>query len=155
MLSTIANLPNRYNMFSQSNYALYIFDDYSVHITDEVKKALLAKGYILVVIGGGITGDVQYNDAHVHHALKKEYRKIEAEKMMEMLKSNPGKISSPSRDDVMSMLSTAWNSLDLDVNEALKQNFITSVSMVPMIIKFVKVSIHLSTVKWTNFVKNF
>ena len=57
MLSTIANLPNRYNMFSQSNYALYIFDDYSVHITDEVKKALLAKGYILVVIGGGITGE--------------------------------------------------------------------------------------------------
>ena len=45
---------------------------------------------------------------------------------MEMLKSNPGKIASPSRDDVMSMLSTAWNSLDLDVNEALKQNFITS-----------------------------
>ena len=100
-------------------------DDYSVHITDEVKKALLAKGYILVVIGGGIT-DVQCNDTHVHHTLKKEYHEIEAEKIMEMLKSNPGKIPSPSRDDVMSMLSTAWNSLDLDVNEALKQNFITS-----------------------------
>ena len=85
--------------------------------------------------------------------LKKEYHEIEAEKIMEMLKSNPGKIPSPSRDDVMSMLSTAWNSLDLDVNEALKQNFL--LSMVPMIIKFVKVSIHLSTVKWTNFVKNF
>ena len=45
-------------MFSQSNYALYILDDYSVHITDEVKRALLAKGYILVVIGGGIKGDI-------------------------------------------------------------------------------------------------
>ena len=105
---------------------MYILDDYSVHITDEVKKALLAKGYILVVIGGGITEDVQCNDTHVHHTLKKEYHEIEAEKIMEMLKSNPGKIPSPSRDDVMSMLSTAWNSLDLDVNEALKQNFITS-----------------------------
>ena len=126
MLATIANLPNRYNMFSQSNYALYILDDYSVHITDEVKKALLAKGYILVVIGGGITGDIQCNDTHVHHALKKKYREIEAIKMMEMLKTEPGKIPAPSRDDVMNMLSTAWNSIELDVNEALKQNFITS-----------------------------
>ena len=76
---------------------MYILDDYSVHITDEVKKALLAKGYILVVIGGGITGDVQCNDTHVHHTLKKEYHEIEAEKIMEMLKSNPGKIPSPSK----------------------------------------------------------
>ena len=74
MLDTIANLPNRFNMFSQSNYALYILDDYSVHITDEVKKALLAKGYILVVIGGGITGDIQCNDTRIYHPLKKKYR---------------------------------------------------------------------------------
>ena len=126
MLATIANLPNRYNMFSQSNYALYILDDYFVHITDEVKKALLAKGYILVVIGGGITGDIQCNDTHVHHVLKKKYREMEAKKMMEILKSEPGKIPAPSRDDVMNMLSTAWNSIKIDVNEALKQNFITS-----------------------------
>lgn len=126
MLSTIANLPNRHNLFSQSNYALYILDDYSVHITDEVKKALLAKGYILVVIGGGITGDVQCNDTHVHHKLKKTYREIEAAKMMKMLEENPNKIPSPSRDDIMSMLASAWSSLDLDVNEALKQNFITT-----------------------------
>ena len=122
MLSTIENLPNRYNIFSQSNYALYILDDYSAHITEEVKRALLSKGYILVVIGGGITGDVQCNDTHVHHKLKKAYRDIEADKMMKMLKEDPGKIPLPSRDVVMSMLSSAWNSLDLDVIEALKQN---------------------------------
>mmetsp|Transcript_6581 Transcript_6581/g.9511 ORF Transcript_6581/g.9511 Transcript_6581/m.9511 type:complete len:197 (+) Transcript_6581:266-856(+) len=73
MLSTIENLPNRYNMISESNFALYILDDYSVHITDRVRKALLAKGYILVVIGGCITGDVQCNDTHIHHKLKKAY----------------------------------------------------------------------------------
>ena len=58
ILDTSANLPNRYNIFTQSNYAIYILDDYSVHITDEVRNAPSAKGYILVVIGGGITGDV-------------------------------------------------------------------------------------------------
>ena len=113
-------------MFSQSNYALYILDDYSVHITDEVKKVLLAKGYILVVIGGGITGDIQCNDTHIHHPLKKKYRELDAQKMIEMLQKDPGKIPSPSRDEIMSMLTDAWNSLDIDVDEALKQNFITS-----------------------------
>ena len=126
MLDTIANLPNRFNMFSQSNYALYILDDYSVHITDEVKEALLAKGYILVVIGGGITVDIQCNDTHIHHPLKKKYRELEAQEMIEMLQKDPGKIPSPSRDEIMSMLTDAWNSLDIDVDEALKQNFITS-----------------------------
>ena len=59
MLDKIANLINRHSLFMESNYVLYVSDDYSIQITDEVRKALLAKGYILVVIGGGITGDVQ------------------------------------------------------------------------------------------------
>ena len=46
--------------------------------------------------------------------------------MIEMLQKDPGKITSPSRDKIMSMLTDAWNSLDIDVDEALKQNFITS-----------------------------
>lgn len=71
MPDMIVNFANRHNLFTESNYTLYILDNYSVHITDRVRKALLAKGYILVVIGGGITEDVQCNDIHVHHLLKK------------------------------------------------------------------------------------
>ena len=40
----------------------------------EVREAFLKRGYILVVIGGGITGDCQINDTHYHHALKAKYR---------------------------------------------------------------------------------
>ena len=126
MLDTIANLPNRYNIFTQSKYAIYILDDYSVHITDKVRNASLAKGYILVVIGGGITGDVQCNDTHIHRLLEKNYRQLEANLVMEMLRKDSNKIPSPSRDDIMKMLNDAWNSLDVDVEEALKQNFLTS-----------------------------
>ena len=126
MLDTIANLPNRYNIFTQSNYAIYILDDYSVHITDEVRNALLAKVYILVVIGGGITGDVQCNDTHIHRLLKKHYGQLEANLMTEMLRKDSNKIPSPSRDNIMKMLNDAWNSLDVDVEEALKKNFLTS-----------------------------
>ena len=80
----------------------------------------------MVVIGGGITGDVQYNDTHIHRLLKKNYRQLEANLMMEMLPKDSNKIPSPSRDDIMKMLNDAWNSLDVDVEEALKQNFLMS-----------------------------
>ena len=40
MLENITNLPNRHNLFTQSNYVSYILDDYSVLITDEVRKAV-------------------------------------------------------------------------------------------------------------------
>lgn len=52
-------------MFSHRDFAIYILDDYSVHLSDEVRKAFLQRGYMLVVIGGGITGDVQVNDTSI------------------------------------------------------------------------------------------
>ena len=45
--------------------------------------------------------------------------------MMKMLRKVSNKIPSPSRDDIMKMLNDAWNSLNVDVEEALKQNFLT------------------------------
>ena len=54
----IKQLPNRFNMFTEKGYAIYVLDDYSVHLIPEIRQALLRKGYVLVVIGGGITGNV-------------------------------------------------------------------------------------------------
>ena len=70
MLSTIANLPNRHNIFTHQNYGIYVLDDYSVHIMPEIKAALLKKGYIFVGIGAGVTGDIQINDTDFHTPLK-------------------------------------------------------------------------------------
>ena len=47
--------------------------------------------------------------------------RIKSELIIGMLRKDPNKIPSPSQDDIMKMLSDAWNSLDLDVAEALKQ----------------------------------
>ena len=41
MLYTILNLTNRFNIFTSKNYAIYVLDDYSVHIIPEIKEALL------------------------------------------------------------------------------------------------------------------
>ena len=61
MLKAISHLPNRFNMLTPKNYAIYVLDDYSVHLLPEVKEALLKRGCVYVGIGGGITGDIQVN----------------------------------------------------------------------------------------------
>ena len=77
-------------------------------------------------IGGGITGDVQINDTHIHHRLKAEYRVKESELMLKKLKEEPNKVPSPSRDQMMEMLVESWNTVieNVDVTYAMKQLFI-------------------------------
>ena len=53
----------------------------------QVRQELLKRGYVLVVMGGGITGDLQINDTHLHHDLKSKYR---VNLLMEQLNSDPG-----------------------------------------------------------------
>ena len=64
MLATLSNIKNP---FSMEDYTLYILDDYSVHLKDEVKDALLKKRYILVHIERWSNGDVHIKDTQVHH----------------------------------------------------------------------------------------
>jgi len=33
-----------------------ITDDYAVHLQAQIRESLLKKGYILIIIGGGVTG---------------------------------------------------------------------------------------------------
>lgn len=70
LLKTINNLPNLYHPFTQKDYAIYVLDDYAVHLMPEVRKALFQRGYILVIMGGGITGFLQANDTHLHRKKK-------------------------------------------------------------------------------------
>ena len=105
----------------ESNYAKYILNDYSVHIKDEVRKALLAKGYILVVIGGYIIGDLQWS-----HFLKQKYQMLKAELMLEMLPKDQNKNPSQLRDENMKLLKRGLEILTRrrNVEEVLKQNFL-------------------------------
>ena len=59
MMETIKNLPDRSNLnifCKEKGFAVYVLDDFAVHLMDEVQNALLKKGYIPVIIGGDITG---------------------------------------------------------------------------------------------------
>ena len=74
---TISNLPYRYNIFTPKNYAIYVLNDYSVHIMPKIQEALLKRGYVPAIIGGGVTGDIQINDTNLHSPLKAKYRELE------------------------------------------------------------------------------
>ena len=107
MLKTTNNLPNRYNPFTLKNFAMYVLDDYAVHLMPEVRKALYTRGYILVIMGGGITSYIQANDTHLHHRFKCHYRNEEMELMLKMLELDKSKIPSPSREQMVEMLHSA------------------------------------------------
>ena len=62
IVGVIDKLLNRFNLFTEKSFAIYVLDDYSVHLMPQVPQALFKKGYVLVVIGGGITGNIQIND---------------------------------------------------------------------------------------------
>ena len=58
----------------------------------EVRQALFKKGYVLVIIGGGITGGIQINDKNCYRDLKKHYQDLEMKLMLEQLEKDPIKL---------------------------------------------------------------
>ena len=60
------------------------------------RQALFKKGYVLVIIGGGITYDIQINGTNCKRHLKKHYRDLEMLVMLNQLKKDPIRIPSPS-----------------------------------------------------------
>ena len=123
MLYTISNLPNRYNIFTPKNYAIYVLDEVML---PEIKEALLKRGYVPVIIGGGVTGDIQISDTDLHSPLKAEYREIEQLLMINQLKANPKKIPQPSMYDMMRMLSESFEAVEIHVVTHFKSLWVTN-----------------------------
>ena len=92
MLKTISNLPNKLNIFTPKNYAVYVLDDYSVHLMPEVKEAFLKRGYVPIIIGGGVTGGIQIKDTDIHRPLKEKYRAFEQQLMIYQLNADPKRV---------------------------------------------------------------
>ena len=77
MLEYINRLPTIPAAFYPERRVIFTLDDYSAHLPPEIETALFKKGYFLIHIGGGITGDVQVNDTTHHKQSKAVYRKKE------------------------------------------------------------------------------
>ena len=102
--------PNRFNMFIEQGFGIYVLDDYSVHLMPEVRQAFFKKCTFLLLLVVELPVMyrlmIQINDCH--HHLKTLYRDLEMKLMLEQLEKDPTKIPSPSRNEMMSMLSEAW-----------------------------------------------
>ena len=61
---------------------MFVLDDYALHLMPEIRKALYQRGYVLVVMGGSITGFIQENDTDLHRRLKSLYRNEEVALML-------------------------------------------------------------------------
>ena len=126
MLKTIKNLPNRFNPFTQKGFAINVIDDYAVHLMPEIRKALYERGYILILVGGGVTGFIQANDTDLHKRLKALYREEEMNLMLKMLETDKSKIPSPSRDNMIKMLMSSWDAITTDFLQIFKKLFVTN-----------------------------
>ena len=120
LLETIKHLPNCFKIFSHSDFAIYVFDDYAVHLIPEVRKALWERGYILHILLADIIGFVQVNDTHSYRQLKNEYMKKKPALMHEKLTKDPQKVPSPDRSEMMRLLVESEKAIALDTNAALK-----------------------------------
>ena len=125
LLETRKQLPNRFNIFSHANFAIYVLDDYAVHLMLEVKQALWNRGYILVIIGWGITSFVQINVTHLHKPLKSEYRKKESELRLEKLQNDLQKVPAPDWNEMMRLLVNSNKDVKIDVKSAFRSVWIT------------------------------
>ena len=126
LLKTINNLPNCYHPFTQKDYAIYVLDDYAIHLMPEVRKALFQRGYILVIMGGGITGFIQSNDTRLHRKFKANYRDLEMELMMEKLQADKKKVPSTTREEMINMAVKASRKVDVSFTEGFKELFVTN-----------------------------
>ena len=92
----------------------------------EGRQASFKKGYILVIISGGITGDIQISDKNCHRGFKNHYRDLEMKLILEQLEKDPIKIPSPLQNEMMSMLLQAWETLACDTKRDFKSLFVTN-----------------------------
>uniref|UniRef100_A0A0L8FW60 Uncharacterized protein n=1 Tax=Octopus bimaculoides TaxID=37653 RepID=A0A0L8FW60_OCTBM len=111
LLCTIENLPNRVNMFSHANFAIYMLNDYMVHLMPEVRNALWKRGYVLVIIGV-VSPDL--------------FNKIEKARKLEKLVQTLNKIPTPNQSKMMQMLHQAHADYKIDAEAAFKLMWATN-----------------------------
>ena len=78
MVGMIKQLPNRFNTFNEKKFAVYLMDDYGMHLMAKIRREMYNKGSVLTIIGGGITDNFKINDKHCQRSLTSKYREYES-----------------------------------------------------------------------------
>ena len=113
--------------FCPARRCIFLLDDYSADLGDDVKRAFYNKEYLLRIIPGGITDNLKEFNTDLHHPVKTYCRTLEMELMLEKLRRNSKSIPSPSREETMKMFDVLWTKVcaEIDTASVFKKNVIT------------------------------
>ena len=93
-------------------------DVYSAHKDEDVRRAALERGYVIVHHGGGCTGALHCNDAHLHQALSARYQELEKHDLLEQVRLRPSSCPRRDREDCFRDAIAAWQCADLHAHAA-------------------------------------
>jgi hypothetical protein len=93
-------------------WRIIIADDFSAHKTQRVFDLCFSRGYILIVLGGGITPVLQTCDTDLNQAVKREYIQRETEVLIQQMQDG---ITVPSctPEDCIEMMADVLQNMDL------------------------------------------
>jgi hypothetical protein len=64
------------------HWRIMLADDFSAHLTPAVFRLCWLRGYVLIPLGGGVTGTQQTADLDLNQHVRREYCALEAESLM-------------------------------------------------------------------------
>lgn len=85
-----------------------VLDWYKPHLDSKVAELLHGNNHGLLLIGGGITGDVQVGDTHRHGPYTKRYRERENNESNSALRLRPKSMPVSTRQAVLERAADAW-----------------------------------------------
>jgi hypothetical protein len=109
-------------------WRILLLDAYRPNMTDDVFDFCWERGYIVVIIGGGLSGTFQVNDTHLHNVLSKSYQGGEMSLLLACAEQQPLSLPVCTRDDCVNLLRTIWADVELHRKCArgFKDNLITT-----------------------------
>jgi hypothetical protein len=116
------NLRHGEPITAKTPWRMLLLDKFSGHLAPEVRAAALAKKYVLLIVPGGLTPDVQVADTHLNKPLKAKYKEYEDAWVM-MKRSEKVPLPTPGKEEQLRWALGAYQVLNfMDIAKGFKQN---------------------------------
>lgn len=90
------------------DWRIVMADFYGPHADTTVFELCWAHQYVLILIGGGVTGVLQVMDTHLHYSLSQRYTELEMLDLLEQERAKPHGCPTRSRESCCRDLLAAW-----------------------------------------------
>ena len=90
------------------DWRIIMADFYGPHADTTVFDLCWSRQYVLILIGGGVTGILQVMDTHLHYSLSQRYTELEMLDLLEQERVRPHGCASRSRESCCRDLLAAW-----------------------------------------------